>query len=34
MILHSEPIKREGEGKHNLNDLEEIKVTESYLRLD
>ena len=32
--FHSEPIKREGEDKHNLNDLEEIKVTESYLRLD
>ena len=30
----SEPVKLIGEGQYNLNDLKEIKVTDSYLGLD
>ena len=30
---YPEPVKLIGEGEYNLNDLKEIKVTESYLGL-
>ena len=29
-----EPVVMNGEGEYNLNDLKEIKVTDSYLGLD
>ena len=34
MCLFAEPVKLIGEGKYNLNQIREIKVTESYLGLD
>ena len=33
-MLYIEPVKLIGEGKYNLNDIKEIKVTDSYMKLD
>ena len=33
-ILNLEPVKLIGEGKYNLDALKEIRVTQSYLRMD
>ena len=32
--MYVEPVKLIGEGRYNLNDVKEIKVTDAYLNMD